>query len=115
MLILAPCSVEVSVAMHPYSLLCPTSLVVARALAADAFSPSFGSLEEMFHRPQLEERTNCIHLSWRKELLDEEIFPIEYNRFWALMTRTVEVAGYPDSLKPYAVRVGAGSRLDCKQ
>lgn len=30
------------------------------------------------------------------------------------MIRTVQVAGYPECLKPYAVRVGAGSRLDCK-
>lgn len=100
--------------MHPYSLFCPVSLVVAWALLEDAFSPSFKSLDKLLHRPLFEEKINCIPLPWKKELLDEEIFPIEYNRFWALMKRTIDIAGYPESLKPYAVRVGAGSRLDYK-
>lgn len=107
-------SVEISLAIHPYSLFCPVSLVVARALSEDAFSPSFDALDQLLHRPLFEDNINYISLQWKKELLDEEIFPIEYNRFWALLARTVEVAGYPESLRPYALRVGAGTRLNCK-
>lgn len=42
-------SVEISLAMHSYSLFCFISLVIARALAADAFSPFFGLLKKLLY------------------------------------------------------------------
>lgn len=105
-------SLEFSLPMHSYSLFCPVSLVVARALAADAFEPSFATLDELLNRPLFNEHTACIYLPWKNELLGDEIFPISYNRFWNVWRRTVMVAGFPDGLRPYAIRVGAGSRLD---
>lgn len=100
--------------MHPYSILCPVSLVVARASSEDALSPSFKSLYQLLHQPLFDANIDCISLPWKEELLDEEIFPIDYHRFWALLARTVAVVGYPESLRPYTVRVGASVRLDCK-
>lgn len=106
------CSLEISLPMHAFNLFCPASLVIARSLATDAFRTSFATLDELVNRPLFDERTTCIPLPWKKELLDDEIFPISYNRYFAVWKRTTSIAGYPEDLRPYAVRIGAGSRLD---
>lgn len=59
-----------------------------------------------------EDHTQSIKLPWKEELLEQSIFPLSYNRLWALWTQTLRVAGYPEGLRPYALRVGAGSRLN---
>lgn len=97
--------------MMPYSIFCPVSLVVARALSEDAFDPSFDSMPAIFNRP-IFENMQCIQLPWKKDILDEEIFPMSYASFHSIWQRTVLVAGYPEKLRPYSLRVGAGSRLD---
>ncbi|KAH8751077.1 hypothetical protein F5883DRAFT_386752, partial [Diaporthe sp. PMI_573] len=102
---------ELSVTLVPQKIFCPVSLVVARALADDAFDPSFDSVHSLLSRPDLE-HTQCIQLKWKDEALDREIFPLTYNRFGELWRRTIIVAGYPERIRPYAIRVGAGSRLD---
>lgn len=43
---------------------------------------------------------------------DKEIFPLSYRDYWELFNRTLVVAGYPKTIRPYAVRLGAGARLD---
>lgn len=106
------CRVEISLAMHPFSLFCPVSLVVARALAVNAFQASFATFDELSNTPLFEEHVSCIRLPWKKELIGQAILPLGYSRFWGLWTRTVKVAGFPDGLRPYSMRVGAGSRLD---
>ncbi|KAI7785349.1 Mitosis inhibitor protein kinase mik1 [Diaporthe eres] len=103
---------EFSLVLHSLSLFCPVSLVVARALAADAFRHSFTTLHELLNRPLFDKGTNCISLPWKEELLECEMFPISYVRYWSIWRRTTIVAGYSEDLRPYAVRVGAGSRLD---
>lgn len=78
------CRLEFSIALVPYGIFCPTSLVIARAISDDAFDPSFNLVYMLFHRPLFEERTKCIQLHWKNALLDKPIFPITYNRFWQL-------------------------------
>lgn len=99
--------------MHSFSLFCPVSLVIARALAANAFKHGFQSLDELVNRPRFDgEKVHSIELPWKEELRDQQMFPITYHRFWSVWTRTNTVAGYPEVLRPYAMRVGAGRRLD---
>lgn len=72
----------------------------------------FATLDELLDRPRFDDYINCIPLLWREDLLAEDIFPISYNRFWSLWDRTTRVAGYQERLRPYALPVGAGSRLN---
>lgn len=60
----------------------------------------------------MEKNIKSITLHWKEELLDKEIFPIPYREFWEIWTRVLLVAGFPESMRPYAVRVGAGSRMN---
>lgn len=103
---------EFSVVFTPYDLFCLASLVVARGLADDAFDPSFDSVEDLLQRPLMEKHIQSIDLPWKKELEDKQIFPLSYRDYWEIFNRTLLVAGYPESIRPYAVRVGAGGRLD---
>ncbi|KAK7735967.1 hypothetical protein SLS63_003485 [Diaporthe eres] len=104
--------IEFSVTFVPYRLFCPASLVVAQGLSEDAFDPSFGSAEELLKRPLMEKGIKSVTLGWKEKLLEKEIFPISYRDFWEIWSRVLLVAGFPESLRPYAVRVGAGSRMN---
>jgi hypothetical protein len=86
-------------------------IVIAQGLSEDAFDPSFRSAEEVLKRPLIEKGTNSVTLDWKEELLDKEIFPIPYRTFWEIWSRVILVAGFPESLHPYAVRVGAEADL----
>ncbi|KAI3400990.1 hypothetical protein diail_1198 [Diaporthe ilicicola] len=99
---------EFTITLVPQKIFCPVSLVVARALADDAFYPSFDSVHSLLSRPNLE-HTKCVPLKWKDDALDREIFPLTYNRFGELWRRTILVAGYPERIRPYSIRVGAGS------
>lgn len=103
---------EFSATLIPYRLFCPTSLVLARGLSEDAFDPSFDSAEALLQRPKMEKDINCVTLPWKEALLDKEIFPISYRQFFDIWARVLLVAGFPELIRPYAVRVGAGSRLN---
>lgn len=96
----------------PYNLFCFASLVVARALADDAFDPPFDSPEDLWRRPVMEEHIQCIRLPWKKDLQEKEIFPLSYQQYHEIFNRTCIVAGFPKPLRPYAVRVGAAARFD---
>lgn len=97
----------------PYSMFCPVSLIIAKALSDDAFDPSFGSVQALFDRP-IFGNTACVDLVWKKEIMDQEIFPMSYSSFYELWNRVHVVAGYSEKVRPYSLRVGAGSRLDGK-
>lgn len=43
---------------------------------------------------------------------NREIFPLKYHTQRELWNRVLEVAGFRDLLRIYAIRVGAGNRLD---
>ncbi|KUI64507.1 Mitosis inhibitor protein kinase mik1 [Cytospora mali] len=101
-----------SVVFVPYNLFCPASLAIARGISENAFDPPFDSAEDLLERPLMEKHVQSIQLPWKKDLREKEIFPISYREYWDIFTRTLLVAGYPKSIRPYAVRVGAGSRLD---
>lgn len=57
---------------------------------------------------------NNVKLAWRDSMLDESIIPICYNSYWRVWNRTMYVAGLrvEDGVRPYALRVGAGGKLD---
>lgn len=103
---------EFSATLVPYRLFCPASLVLARGLSEDAFDPSFDSAEELSQRPKMEKDINSVRLPWKEALLDKEIFPISYRQYFEIWSRVLLVAGFPELIRPYAVRVGAGSRLN---
>lgn len=69
-------SLEFSLPMHFYCLFCPTSLVVARALAMDVFRTSFATLHELLNRPRFDDRTIYIPLPGNNELLEDSLFLI---------------------------------------
>ncbi|KAH9431468.1 hypothetical protein MCOR02_008757 [Pyricularia oryzae] len=83
-------------------------IVVAQAIKDDAFDPpihSWGDLE----KPRVAQYSE---LSWKKEMLDREIFPLSYETELALWYRTLLVAGYREPMRLYSIRVGAGARLN---
>ncbi|KAF3763129.1 hypothetical protein M406DRAFT_331693 [Cryphonectria parasitica EP155] len=100
-----------SAVLNPKSLFCPVSLVIARALADQAFNVPTDSLDKLMSRPNLED-SKRLRFKWKDELLDRPIFPIDYHTFGALWNRTTLVAGYPERTRPYSLRVGAANRLD---
>lgn len=100
--------------MVPCKLVCVLSLIVARALAADAFEVHFDSFKQFLTRLRLEENVNYFPVKWKDTFLEQTIFPVSYNQYRTLWTRTVHMAGIRDPPRPYAVRVGAGARINGK-
>lgn len=101
-----------SVVVIPQSLFCLGSLVVAQGIADDAFEPSFGSAEALLQRPLMEDHISAIRIPWKESALNKDIFPIAIEHVRALWRRTLLVAGFPETLRLYSLRVGAGSRLN---
>lgn len=89
-------------------------MLAAQALIDDAFEVHFDSFEKLMSRPKLKDNVDWLPLQWKSEMLDQPILPLTYQRFWHIWKDTVRAAGYRDPLRPYAMRVGAGGRLDCK-
>lgn len=96
----------------PCRTICLLTRIISRALADDAFDPPFASFTEILERPNLEEAVDYVPLKWKPEFEEKEIFPLSYHRFWVLWNRVWFVAGNRDSVRPYAMRVGSGGRLD---
>lgn len=96
----------------PCKILCLASLIVAQALADNAFEVPFDSMETLLSRPKLEEHVQYLPLKWRAEVMDDYIMPITYDQFVSIWNRTLFVTGVRDMIRPYAVRVGAGGRID---
>ncbi|KAL2185809.1 hypothetical protein L209DRAFT_346786 [Thermothelomyces heterothallicus CBS 203.75] len=45
-------------------------------------------------------------------MLNREVFPINYHKYWESWHRLGLVSGNRDPQRPYSLRVGAGSKLD---
>ncbi|KAH6847506.1 hypothetical protein B0I37DRAFT_354242 [Chaetomium sp. MPI-CAGE-AT-0009] len=87
------------------------SSISTKAIADNAFATPFGSLDEMLDRPNLE-HVDLLELPWKEDMLDRDIFPITYDKYWAAWHQLWQVAGNRDPQRPYSLRVGAGSKLD---
>lgn len=105
-------SADLNIAMHG-SLFCIVSLVIARALADNAFDPPVDSLQTLLSRPVFDDRKR-LKMKWKADMLNRPIWPISYNTYWRIWTQTTFVAGYPKPIRPYSLRVGAGNRLNGK-
>ncbi|KAM7209967.1 hypothetical protein V8F06_014645, partial [Rhypophila decipiens] len=51
-------------------------------------------------------------IPWKEEFLDKPLFPLRYSQFLELWTRCLLVIGCRKPIRPYALRVGAGARMD---
>lgn len=105
-------SIDFSVTFVPEKRVCLLSLIIAQALADQAFDPGFQSFEEVLTRPKFEDGIDYIPLRWKEKMLGEPIFPIDYNRYASLWNRAWLVSGARDEVRPYSMRVGAGARID---
>jgi hypothetical protein len=106
--------ISFSITLVPYPNICLASLIATRAITDDAFEPSFESVDALLRRPALE-GVDFLPLKWKKEMLDRPIFPLAYSSFNYLWHRTCLVAGFREDSRIYALRVGAGARLDGKR
>ena len=97
----------------PYSTVCLTSIIAARAIKDDAFEPSFESVEALLSRPALE-NVDFQPLKWKESMLDRPIFQLLSTIFSYLWHRTCLVSGLRMDPRFYTMRVGAGDRLDGK-
>lgn len=90
----------------PYPLLCLTHLVCVIGIHFNAFKAGYRSVDEILRRPNLED-VDYIHLEWREDFLDKEIFPMSYTSFWRNLRRVLLVAGFSTMARVYAFRLGA--------
>lgn len=97
--------------MVPCEMLCLVQQIVSQAISDDAFDTPFSSLDEILNRPNLE-HTDVLDLHWKTDKLNDNIFPVTYDKYWKVWNRLWYVAGSRDSVRPYALRVGAGGKLD---
>lgn len=91
------------------------SFLVSRALADNAFEAEFVSTDQILHPKPLGQEVDYVPLKWKPEKQEKDaIIPICYNTYNRLWNRTCFVAGLrdEDKMRPYAMRVGAGNRLD---
>jgi hypothetical protein len=104
-------SIAYSSALVPYLPLCAASLVIARALELGALAIDYNSAHALFHRPVLG-RTDRIDIPWKEAFLNETLFPLKYAEFLDAWQRCLFVLGCRKPIRPYAMRVGAGARMD---
>ncbi|KAL7905985.1 hypothetical protein GGI35DRAFT_126509 [Trichoderma velutinum] len=108
-------TVRFTITTVPCSHICLVSLLASRAFADRAFEVETISLDQVLHPGPLERNVDYVPLKWKPEVLDKgTIIPIAYNTYHKLWTRTCFVAGLrdEDKMRPYAMRVGTGNRLD---
>jgi hypothetical protein len=103
--------VAYSVPLVPVPVLCLASLVIARALEMGALDTPYKSAHDLLHCPNLG-ATDRLDIPWKKEFLDKPLFPLRYPQFYELWTRCLLVVGCRKPIRPYALRVGAGARMD---
>jgi hypothetical protein len=84
---------------------------VSRAIRDNAFNPGFADAEEFLKRPVLGD-VDYIKLEWKDEVLDRTVFGLSYRQFNDIWHRVCLAAGLRVEPKLYALRVGAGARLD---
>ncbi|KAI0337092.1 hypothetical protein BDW22DRAFT_1384197 [Trametopsis cervina] len=90
----------------PYPLLCLTHLVCVVGVHFNAFKAGYTSIDDIFQRPNLE-HVNYVHLEWRGDFLDQEIFPMSYSSFTRTLHHVLLVAGFSTVARVYAFRLGA--------
>ncbi|KAG8162722.1 hypothetical protein KVR01_007200 [Diaporthe batatas] len=103
--------VDFSATFVPEKRICVVSLIVARALADQAFDAGYQSFEEVLNRPNFD-GTHWVPLRWKTEMLERPIFPINYNQFVEIWNRAWLVSGARDQVRLYSIRVGTGGRID---
>lgn len=84
---------------------------MARAIRDNAFDPGFADAEEFLKRPVLGD-VDYIELKWKDEVLDRTVFNLSYRQFNDIWHRVCMAAGLRVEPRLYALRVGAGARLD---
>jgi hypothetical protein len=97
----------------PYSTVCLASIIAARAIKDNAFNAGFESVEALLSRPILE-NVDFIQLKWKDSMLNRSVFKLSSGKFSSLWHRTCLVSGLRVDPRFYAMRVGAGARLDGK-
>jgi hypothetical protein len=90
---------------------CLGRLIVSRAIQDNAFDPGFANAEEFLTRLVLGD-VDYITLKWRDEVLERPVFGLSYRKFNDIWHRVCLVAGIRIEPRLYALRVGAGARLD---
>jgi hypothetical protein len=90
---------------------CLGRLIVSRALQDNAFDAGFTNAEQFLTRPVLGD-VGYIALKWKDEVLDQPVFGLSYRQFNDIWHRVCRVAGFRTQPRLYALRVGAGARLD---
>lgn len=106
-----------SITTVPCSQICLVSFLASRAFADRAFEAEFVSPDQVLHPGPLEHGVDYVPLRWKPEIFEKgTIIPISYNSYYKLWHRTCFIAGLRggDKMRPYAMRVGSGNRLDGK-
>jgi len=100
----------------PCRQLCLLTFWVSRALADNAFKAGFTSASQVFRAEPLEPGIDYVPLLWKSNTKDKSIHSISYNTYWTIWNRALFVSGLrdEDAMRPYAMRVGGGGRLDGK-
>jgi hypothetical protein len=91
--------------------LCLLRLILSRALQDDAFVAGFKDYDQFMTQPDLGD-VDYMQLKWKDDMLDRHIFPLSYQQFNDIWRRVGMMAGLRDLPRLYALRVGAGARLD---
>ncbi|KAL8307040.1 hypothetical protein RB593_005776 [Gaeumannomyces tritici] len=103
--------VEFAVTTIPCQICCLATLIAVQAIHDDAFDTAFSSLDDLLQRPN-REGVDYVQLNWKPGMADRKIFPLPYHTYSTLWYRTLLVAGFRKKVRLYAMRVGAGGRLD---
>ncbi|KAK4089442.1 hypothetical protein Purlil1_6011 [Purpureocillium lilacinum] len=106
--------VKFSITTVPCRQLCLLTFWVSRALADNAFKAGFTSASQVFRAEPLEPGIDYVPLLWKSNTKDKSIHSISYNTYWTIWNRALFVSGLrdEDAMRPYAMRVGGGGRLD---
>ncbi|OAQ59792.1 hypothetical protein VFPBJ_11588 [Purpureocillium lilacinum] len=105
---------QVSITTVPCRQLCLLTFWVSRALADNAFEAGFTASSQVFRAEPLEPGIDYVPLLWKADMKDKCIHSISYNTYWSIWNRALFVSGLrdEDAMRPYAMRVGGGGRLD---
>ncbi|KAK4233013.1 hypothetical protein C8A03DRAFT_39310 [Achaetomium macrosporum] len=104
-------SVGYSTTLVPFPLVCLGSLVITRALEVGALATSFPSAHDFLHRLVLG-KTDSIPNPLKEEFLEKLCFQLSDARYYEIWHQCFLVIGCRKPIRPYALRVGAGARLD---
>ncbi|EJP61116.1 uncharacterized protein BBA_09921 [Beauveria bassiana ARSEF 2860] len=101
-----------SITFVPCRQVCLLTALATRALRDNAFKGGYTSIDQLLPEKPLDH--DYVPLHWKSSVLDAKIVPCSYRSFWKVWNRTLYVAGLrnDDNIRPYALRVGAGGRLD---